>query len=405
MQDDVTRAPWRGRAILHVDLDAFFAAVEQLDHPEWRGRPVIVGGRGARSVVSTCSYEARAFGVRSAMPSVQAERLCPDAIWVRPRFDRYRAISRSVRDVLFAVTPRVEPTSIDEAYLDVTPGRTGEHPVTVARRIQRSIDALGLSCSIGVAACKVVAKVASDHDKPHGLTVVRPGTEAAFLAPLALQALPGIGPRSADRLASLGIRTIGGLASLDLATARRLLGSSGVALVERARGHDDRVVEVSSEVKSVSNERTYETDVRDLPEARRALAMLCEKVAVRLRAKRLAGRTVTVKVRYADFTTRTARRTLDEPTDLERVIEPVAYMLLERLWVPTAGVRLLGVGVSGLSEPHHQLSLTESPDDERERRLMSGLDAVRERFGDGAIRRGGELMRGEDPRITDRLPR
>ena len=201
--------PWEGRAILHVDLDAFFAAVEQLDHPEWRGKPVIVGGDpGKRGVVSTCSYEARAFGVRSAMSSARAAQLCPDAIWTHGSFDRYREMSLAVRAIFADETPRFQPVSIDEAYLDVTPGRfTAEHPVAIARRIRERVASSWASrARSGSRPSKSVAKIASDHDKPDGLTVVCPGEEAAFLAPLPVRAMPGIGPSTAERLTSLGIQ-------------------------------------------------------------------------------------------------------------------------------------------------------------------------------------------------------
>ena len=318
--------PWEGRAILHVDLDAFFAAVEQLDHPEWRGKPVIVGGDpGRRGVVSTCSYEARAFGVRSAMSSARAAQLCPDAIWTRGSFERYHEMSSAVRAIFADESPRMQPVSIDEAYLDVTPGRySTEHPVAVARRIRARVAELGVTCSVGVSASKSVAKIASDHDKPDGLTVVCPGDEAAFLAPLPVRAMPGIGPRTAERLGELGLRTLGDVAALDDTTARQVLGSQGTDLVARARGLDGREVHDNAGVKSVSNERTFATDVRTPDEVDGALSGLAAKVGQRLRHKGLAGRTVTVKLRFSDFTTKTVRRTLPIPIDDERVFLPIA---------------------------------------------------------------------------------
>ncbi len=202
---------WEGRAILHVDLDAFFAAVEQLDHPEWRGRPVIVGGDPSRrGVVSTCSYEARLFGVRSAMPSARAAALCPQAVWAKPSFGRYHEMSQAVFAIFRDETPLVQPVSVDEAFLDVTQGAyAAEHPVAIARRIRERIAVLGVTGSVGVATSKTVAKIASDHDKPDGLTVVCPGDEAAFLAPLPVRDMSGVGPRTAERLASLGVKTLG----------------------------------------------------------------------------------------------------------------------------------------------------------------------------------------------------
>jgi DNA polymerase IV len=393
---------WVGRAILHVDLDAFFAAVEQLDHPEWRGKPVIVGGDpGYRGVVSTCSYEARRFGVRSAMSSARAAQLCPDAIWTHGSFDRYREMSAAVRRIFSEESPRVQPVSIDEAYIDVTPGRhVSEHPVAVARRIRAKVAELGITCSVGVSAVKTVAKIASDHDKPDGLTVVCPGEEAAFLAPLPVRAMPGVGPKTAERLTSLGIRTLGDLAALDDVTASEVLGTHGVGLVARARGIDVREVHENDPVKSVSNERTFAVDVRRPDEVQGALGALAAKVGQRLRRKGLCGRTVTVKLRFSDFTTKTVRRTVGTPTDDESVFGPIALELLRSAWSPGIGLRLLGVGISGFDDKTVQLDLLgddvgidtvgETGRTHREE-LVRVLDAVREKFGDKAVRFGREI--------------
>jgi DNA polymerase-4 len=383
-----------------VDLDAFFAAVEQLDHPEWRGKPVIVGGDpGRRGVVSTCSYEARAFGVRSAMSSARAAMLCPDAIWTHGSFDRYHEISSAVRAIFADESPRVQPVSIDEAYLDVTSGAfSTEHPVAVARRIRARVAELGVTCSVGVSASKSVAKIASDHDKPDGLTVVCPGDEAAFLAPLPVRAMPGIGPKSAEHLESLGLRTLGDIAALDEATSRQVLGSHGYDLVARARGLDVRDVHDNAGVKSVSNERTFATDVRTPGEVDGALAGLAAKVGQRLRRKGLAGRTVTVKLRFSDFSTKTVRRTVTVPADDERVFLPIARELVRSAWSPGIGLRLLGVGVSGFDDKAIQLDLLATPDEtpgtlqtEERERLVRGIDAVKEKFGDSAVRFGRDV--------------
>ena len=261
----MTQRTWTARAILHIDMDAFFASVEQLDHPEWRGKPVIVGGSPTgRGVVSTASYEARRFGIHSAMPAAQAARRCPNAIWAPPRFSRYSELADAVCAIFSEFTPRVERVSIDEAYLDVTPTQHNPaDPVSIASDIQRRVDALGLSCSIGVATTKTVAKIASDHDKPHGITVVPPGMEADFLAPLPASAIPGVGATTAARLRDVGIRTIGDLADLDGSSARQLLGNYGPELVARALGRDDRPVAEERTVKSVSNEHTFAHDVRE----------------------------------------------------------------------------------------------------------------------------------------------
>jgi DNA polymerase-4 len=381
---------------MHVDLDAFFAAAEQLDHPEWRGLPVIVGGDpGRRGVVSTASYEARAFGVRSAMASARAVQLCPNAIWAPPRFDRYRELSSAVFEILRLQTPHVQPVSVDEAFLDVTQGRfSDEHPVDVAQRIRAAVATLGLTISVGLASSKTVAKIASDYDKPDGLTIVYPGEERVFLEPLPVRDMSGIGPRTADRLNSLGIRTLGDLAALDSLTATTVLGNHGPELVARAAGIDDRPVSERDPVKSVSNERTFATDIRTADEIDDVVRALCAKVAGRLRRKGLAGRTITVKVRFSDFTTRTVRRTLATVTDDDHVIEPVAGDLLREAWSPGIGVRLVGVGVSGFDIVARQLDLLGDPSDrsESERKdLVRGIDAVRERFGADAIRFGREL--------------
>jgi len=388
-----TDRAWSGRAVLHMDMDAFFASVEQLDNPELRGKPVIVGGDPTRrGVVSTCSYEARVFGVHSAMPSAQATRLCPDAIWVTSHFGRYGEMSRKVRDILETITPDVEPTSIDESYLDVTPGATGEHPVSIARRIQAEVDLLGVSCSIGVASCKTVAKIASDHKKPHGITVVWPGEEAEFLAPLRVGVLPGVGKSTGDRLAKLGIKRLGDLAAMDDTSARQVLGRFGPDLTARARGIDPRPVHYERDPKSVSNEHTFSTDVREREEVERALSALVTKVAGRLRKDGLAARTLTVKLRYSDFTTPTIRRTIEIATDLEDEMLPVAIALLRSAWTPGSGLRLLGFGTSGFEESTVQLDLFaegEQADLRPQRKaLAEGLDAVKKRFGDGAIQRG-----------------
>ncbi len=384
-----------------MDMDAFFAAVEQLDHPEWRGLPVIVGGDpNGRGVVSTASYEARPYGVRSAMPAATAARLCPDAIWVRPRGTRYRELSLQVRECLWAETPLVEPVSIDEAYLDVTPGRyEPEHPAEAARRIQERVEELGLSCSVGVATSKVVAKIASDADKPGGLTVVSPGEEAAFLAPLPVSSLPGAGAVTCERLAGFGVHTLGRLASLDEDSALEILGSHGMSFVRRARGIDERPVVASPERKSVSHERTFSEDLTAREEVHHELASLAERVGRRLRAKGMRGRTVTVKLRYADFTTRTVQRTLPSVTDSERVFGPVAAELLDSVWRPGTGLRLLGVGLSGFGPATEQMDLFSGVEEERraaDDALTRGLDRVRDRFGEDAVSYGPPRRKREE---------
>jgi DNA polymerase-4 len=383
-----------------MDMDAFFASVEQLDHPEWRGLPVIVGGSAeGRGVVSTASYEARAFGIHSAMPSAQAARLCPDAIWARPRFARYHELSESVMDILRSFTPLVHQVSVDEAYIDISPvGNRDTDPVTCARVIRSRVDELGLSCSLGVATSMTVAKIASDHDKPHGITIVRPGEEADFLAGLPVRALPGIGGATTATLRGAGLRTLGQLASLDDRTARNLLGSGGPELVRRASGVDDRPIGQDRDVKSVSHEHTFSSDIRTREEVESELRDLVTRVAARLRHKGLSGRTLTLKIRYADFTTRTASETLQAATDLDADLLAHALPLMQRIWAPGAGLRLMGFGVSGFAPAEEQLDLFAEDalhERERSRALIESVDAVRERFGDDII--GFGARRPEPP--------
>lgn len=409
--------PWQGRAILHVDIDAFFAAVEQLDHPEWRGRAVIVGGSPeGRGVVSTASYEARRYGIRSAMAAARAAQLAPpDAVWAPPRFERYKELSDAVFEIFRRFTPHVQPVSVDEAFIDASPTPGGStHPVLVAHRISACVDELGITCSIGVSSGKTVSKIASDFDKPHGITVVWPGDEAVFLAPLPIRDMSGIGPKTASRLRAHGIKTLGDLAALDEATAVQLLGAHGPTAVLRARGVDDRSVSEYGSVKSVSNERTFAEDLHDPAEIDSVVLALSDKVARRLRKKSLSGRTVAVKIRFSDFSTRSAQRTLPSPTCSDVEIGPVARALVRTLWSPGVGVRLLGVGVTGLDEPARQLDLFATVDDgeadgsgesepstEKSERLIRGMDAIRERFGDSAIGRGSTTLRS--PRTTGSL--
>lgn len=391
---NIPERTWKGRALLLVDLDAFFASVEQLDHPEWRGKPVIVGGRSdRRGVVSTASYEARAFGVHSAMPSATAERLCPDAIWTSSHFDRYHELSAQVMGILKDESPLLEQMSIDEAYLDVSPGRyTGEDPVAIAARIQARVAELGITCSIGVATGKAVGKIASDMDKPRGLTVVYPGGEAAFLAPMDVRAMPGIGKQSAERLRRIGIRTLGALADTPLDKLTPLFGVNAQAVRDRARGIDPREIATESEVKSVSHERTFATDLVTREEIEDAIDMLGPMVGRRLRKKGLAGHTVTIKLRYADLSRRTAQKGLPANVDDETVFIPVAKRLIDEIWRPGDSVRLVGLGISGFEAHDEQLGLfadEELPAGNAE--LLSAADKIRDKFGDGMLKFGREL--------------
>lgn len=411
------RAPspfaWSGPAVGLLDLDAFFASVEQLDHPAWRGLPVIVGGSPERrGVVSTASYEARRFGVRSAMPSATAARLCPDAIWTRGNFPRYRELSRSVIEILEAETPRVEQVSIDEAFFDVTPGRySSESPVAICRRVQGRVAKLGITCSIGIGPNKTVAKIASEREKPRGLTVVFPGTEGAFLAPLPVSAMSGVGPATEARLARMGIRTLGELARADVAALEREFGVLGPRMALRAAGLETSEVarvDEPEEVKSVSNERTFESDLVDGEDVRAAVRHVAGVVGRRLRSKGLRGTTVTLKLKYDATHGRTAQRQLPSPTDDERVFGSEAVGLLDELWHEGTSVRLVGVGMSGFDGRRaEQLALfPEAGAADPARRDLSGLgrvtDALRDRFGDDAVAYGRDLrFRG---RTSDTAP-
>jgi DNA polymerase-4 len=356
-------------------------------------------------VIAAASYEARRYGVFSAMPSARAKALLPpEAIWTRGDFTRYGEMSARVFAIFDTFTPDVQGASIDEAYLGIMPRAEGDgldHPVEIARRIQGAVDELGISCSIGVATNKTVAKVASDRDKPHGITVVWPGTEAEFLAPLPVRAMPGIGPTTARRLTMLGVRTLGDLAALDAVTATQVLGSHGPSAVRKAAGLDARPVRDREAAKSVSNERTFGTDIRDRADVVAALAGLAEKVGGRLRHSGTAGRTIHLKLRYGDFSTRTAQVTLDEATASTEVVLHTVMRLLDGLWAPGVGVRLLGVGVTGFGDAPFQLALPDEGAvvaDDRRRTIERAVDELRERFGEDSVRFGVRRAASKDPR-------
>ena len=386
----------RGRlSIIHVDLDAFFAAVEQRDHPDLRGKPVIVGGDPhSRGVVSTCSYEARKFGVHSAMPARTALQLCPQGIFLPVDGAKYQRVSREVMAVLRRFTPAVEQVSIDEAFLDVAGSEAlfGDAP-GIARRIKRDVvEATGLTVSVGVATNKLIAKVGSDLRKPDGLVIVEPGQEAAFLAPLEIRRLWGIGPKTAERLHGLGVRTIGELAALPVEALARALGDHGATLHDRALGVDaDRVVGGGEAAKSVSHETTFAVDVTDPAEIERTLLALTEGVSARLRAGGIRAGTVAVKIRDSRFRTITRQRTLPEPSDLTDTIWRAA-LDLARPEVRGKKIRLLGVSATQLGA-QEQTSMFEVVD-AKQRRVVDATDAVRRRFGDRAVTRASLLRRG-----------
>jgi DNA polymerase-4 len=416
-------------SILHVDLDAFYASVEQHDDPTLAGRPVIVGGLGPRGVVAAASYEARAFGVYSATPMGRARRACPDGVFLAPRFERYRDVSSDIMAILTSFTPLVEPISLDEAFLDVEGARrlhgTGpEIAVTIRARVK---EVTGLNASVGVGTTKLVAKLASDLAKPDGLLVVAPGTELDLLHPLGVRRLWGVGPATERKLAALGVTTVGDLAGLPEDTLVQTLGrAAGHHLHELAWNRDERPVVADQEVKSVGHEETFPVDLHDHAALDHRLVALADGVSTRLRAAGVTARTVQLKVRFGDFTTVTRSRTLPEPTDLAADLRRVASELLHALDV-APGVRLLGVsgqqlvrrqptvadqGTLFAPDPPDQEAAPPVPDPpvgeepadgSRQAALERSVDAVRARFGPGAVGHGAaHSLPGEGPRRPTR---
>ncbi len=342
--------------ILHVDLDAFFASVEQRDKPSLRGKPVVVGGVGGRGVVATASYEARAFGVHSAMPTAEARRRCPHAAFLTGRFHAYQETSAKVMALLREFSPLVEPLSMDEAFVDLAAGGVSDTSVAGVSAVGRELKARltevteGLNGSVGIASSKLVAKIASDLDKPDGLVVVAAGNEADLLRPMQVTVIPGVGPATSERLRRIGVTTVDDLLAISEDELVRVVGQAhGRGLFALARAEDDRAVVAEREAKSISVEDTYETDHVDPRLLRDLVERQSGKVVERLRSAKLSGRTVTVKIRLHDFSTHTRSSTLPEPTDDPRVVARLARSLLTEVDT-SGGVRLLGVGVSGLAD-------------------------------------------------------
>jgi DNA polymerase IV len=400
--------------ILHVDMDAFYASVEQLDDPSLRGRPVVVGAAGGRGVVAAASYEARVFGVYSAMPMVRARRLCPDLVIVGGRFERYREVSRAVMGILRDVTPLIEPLSLDEAFLDVSGSvRLFGDPPAIGEQIRTRVrDEMTLPCSVGVGPTKSIAKLLSGKAKPDGLAHWPIDEVVARLRPLPVKDLFGAGPKTVERLESFGYHTVGQLADADLPTLRRVIGQAmGNHLHALARGVDPRRVTPGEAARSVSAERTFTDDLDDPDELRTQVLRLAEKVGRRLRQSGTAGRTVTLKVRFASFETVTRSSTLMAPTDRTRDIVTLAVGLLDGLRLERARVRLLGVGVSNLGEGDAARQLTLGGDedvaqetvlaptlgDPRWERLDRVADSVADRFGTANVSYASLLDEIEDP--------
>jgi DNA polymerase IV len=382
------------RTILHVDMDAFYASVEQRDHPEYRGKPVIVGsdpkeGNG-RGIVATCSYEARKFGVHSAQPISRAWKLCPGGIYVLPDMGKYSRVSDRVMGILLGFTDLLEQVSIDEAFLDVTGSERLMGPgVEIAGKIKSRISReLGLTASVGVAANKFVAKIASDLKKPNGLVVVAPGNEKDFLAPLPMGRLWGVGPKTETALKKIGLERIGQLAAMSHSELTAMLGKSGAHFWQLAHGIDDRPVESAEGCKSIGHEITFDQDTGDWALLERTLLDLAEKVAQRLRSNGARARTIAIKFRESDFSTFTRRVTLNNPVDTSEKIFPAALKLLGSLFRKGCPVRLIGVYAGNLEAGfgEKQMSLFDQVP-AKDRKLAAALDDISRRFGGRAITR------------------
>lgn len=379
------------RQIMHIDLDAFFVSVEQVLNPSLKGKPVIVGGKpDRRGVVASASYEARAFGVHSAMPLITASRLCPQAIFIEGSFPKYRDASQKFMAVLADFSPYLEPMGLDEAYLDAT-GFESIHGSS--RRMAAAIKArvkneLGINASIGIATVKVVAKIASDLSKPDGLLEVPAGGERAFLHPLPVGKLPGIGKKSEQVLKRLGVNTIGELAAIPSAVLKARFGTWGDLIRNHANGIDDSKVQPPGEARSISRETTFGKDTRDSSRLAAMLRYLGERVGNDLRQQGKQARCVTLKLRYADFTTITRQRTLSQPADTDQAIFDTGYRLLRReLATGRQAVRLVGIGVSNLVDGGRQLNLLD-PSARRRERLNATIDRIRDKYGFAAIQTG-----------------
>ncbi len=385
------------RVIAHVDMDAFFASVEQLIHPEWRGKPVIVGadprGGKGRGVVSAASYEARKFGIHSAMPISRAYRLCPHGIYVQPHGKLYQHYSRQVFEVLREFTPVIEPISIDEAFLELTGsvhlfGSVENLGQAIKQRIRQRT---GLTASVGIAPGKSVAKIASDYDKPDGLTIVPPEEVQAFLDPLPVSALWGVGKQMVEALHRMGVKTVADLRHLPPELLKERFGKIGQHIYRMACGQDERPVQPEDKIKSVSNEHTFPRDVNDFETVRQVVFTLAEKVGGRLRRAGFAGRTVHLKIRFADFKTLSRNLTLPDAINLTEDIYRTAEILLEEFQPLPMPVRLVGVGVSALvQEENRQLTLWEN-DRQRRFRLERVMDQIQDKFGKHIIRHARSL--------------
>jgi DNA polymerase IV len=387
------------RTIMHIDLDAFFVSVEQVLNPALKGKPVVVGGKpDQRGVVATASYEARAFGLHSGMPLSRAVRLCPQAIFIQGSFPKYREASKKFMAILAGYSPFLEPMGLDEAYVDVTGFESLHGSIRqMALKIKQSVrEQTGLIASIGIATCKVVAKVASDESKPDGLIEVPAGQEAAFLAPLAIGKLPGIGQKTEQVLKGMGISTIGKLAKVPEEMLKGRFGVFGATLHHYANGIDNREVAPRGEASSISREITFAQDTRNKVFLSGELRYLTEKVGADLRHHGKQSRCITLKLRYADFTTITRSHTLPQATDDDQSIFQIGDGMMQKAMIADRrAVRLIGIGVSSLTEPGRQLSML-SDNDLRMDKLNRAIDRIRVKYGFPAIQTGRTLWLKED---------
>ncbi len=376
------------RWVMHVDMDAFYASVEQLEREEYRGKPVIVGGLSERGVVATASYEARRYGVHSAMPMKRAKRLCPDGIYLRPRIAHYREISRTIRAIMERYSPYIEPLSLDEAFLDISGmGSHYTHIEELGRAIKREIKMeTGLTASAGIAPNKFLAKLASDLKKPDGLVYIPYGKEREILAPLPLRRLWGVGRVTEERLLAAGFRTIGDIALADLRVLEPLCGRQlAIQLKQLAVGQDDRPIEWKRDVQSIGNEETFPQDLTDPEEIDRKWRLFAHLVAARLRQKRKMGRTISIKVRFNTFRTLTRSLTLEDATDREEDLYKVAVGLYNS--IAGSPVRLIGLTAGSLQTVRHQMDLFDETREKREK-ISDLLDTLQHRFGEKQVMQG-----------------
>ncbi|MFA6079573.1 MAG: DNA polymerase IV [Candidatus Omnitrophota bacterium] len=386
------------RYIAHVDMDAFFAAIEQRDDPRYRAKPVIIGadprGGKGRGVVSTCSYEARSFGVHSAMPIGEAYRICPQGIFLPVNMEKYEAVSRRIYEIFYSFTPDIDPVGIDEAFLDMTGsfhlfGTALQACLSIKKRIREDT---GLTASCGLAPTMMAAKIASDLKKPDGMVEVQEDALLEFLHPLDVRRLWGLGPKSEAVLNGMGIKTIGDLAGRDVERLESVLGKNGRHLWELANGIDERKIEGPSEAKSISNETTFERDTSDRTIIERELISLCEKVSGRMRSGKLKARTITLKIRLEGFHTYTRSSTILSPTNFTEVIYKEISALYDKFDRKGKRVRLIGVRATGFSGSEIKDSLFGDPADEKREKVHGAIDLIREKFGEGVIYRAGGMQ-------------